>query len=1206
MALRVSGVSLVVNGADEFETRLTDANRAAKRTAAEMKRLDATYGKGAKNADYLAQRQALLTRQLEVQQKKTQVLREAREAYARTENADPGKLEKLDLSIINAETAEANLERQIRETNEELKHQEQAVQGAEKAQEAHAQAADRAGTSQRQLAASSREATAALHAEGTAAQTTEERFRAMARTMMNQGGKISKVGGKLMKGLTLPIAGAGVAALKTALDFEDAMYTVATMPGVLSDFSDPEAARKEIAAYGKEVLAASNETGIAAKELAAAQQQAISSGVAVAESVDYVAKSAKAAKAGLTDAETVVDGATSILNAWKDSAGGLDHVLDVMQTAQNEGKTTVGELAAQIGDLTGLAPQLGLSLEDTMAAVAALTKNGVATNKAVTGLKAVLSNVIKPSTEAAKEAKRLGLAFDASALQAKGLSGFLADVMEKSKGDTEVLAKLFGSVEGLNQVMLLGGAAAADYGSILLKMSDCAGTMEQAFSVRTSSKLERFNNSLNRLSNAGMNLAENLSPVVDTVTDLLGDAAELLGGLDDGTQRIMTGAAAVVAALGPVTKGVGGLLTMGGKLAALIASPWGPVVAGIAGFGLLTTAITLATAQAEKLDEQLRDLDLQVDDGTVQSITSAINAGIAAADSEYKISLAVDANMAPLREQVADIFADGNMTRRERSSLAKAVRKEIDGEVKEIQAALKEKKAAIRATLDSLTNEDGEALYTEEEKDALAEAAVQPMRDAMTELTGLKGDLDTLLAEIAKQGGTATEAQIEALNGILDQMQGLEQRVREMQDENIEKARKAYITQKEGYGDAETFGTAIGYGAEKYANAKADIAQRKEEAGEARDAAIAAAKEAGASQAAFDAARRTYADAIAALDAEAAQAEADRNQIWEDSWAGLAKQNEEGAQALEEAARLTALAQTVFQAYNAGEWTTEDFQRMFTTENIDRYFSKLFPGWFSSGMTGAEALDSLDESQLQEAALGFAEQFGTMLSDLLTENEGAISPFTSALQAMLDQGIDLEGLDWSQVDGSLRDTMLLHLMQTDGEAALYSDMGKTLLDGLQGAMEAAESAGENAAGAMDRGLQTGGAKAVLTAEQLVSSVATGLGAPGADMSGWTEEVNSIRKAILAGKPMLIAEAQRLREEIEGILQGTQLTVPGLGGGFGSLGNGNGPVNPVYSNDNSVNVYVNTAHLGSRQSVQGFAAELAALNRSTRAGLGTVE
>ena len=29
-----------------------------------------------------------------------------------------------------------------------------------------------------------------------------------------------------------------------------------------------------------------------------------------------------------------------------------------------------------------------------------------------------------------------------------------------------------------------------------------------------------------------------------------------------------------------------------------------------------------------------------------------------AADSEYKISLTVDANMAPLREQVADIFAD--------------------------------------------------------------------------------------------------------------------------------------------------------------------------------------------------------------------------------------------------------------------------------------------------------------------------------------------------------------------------------------------------------------------------------------------------------------------------------------------------------------------------------------------------------------------
>lgn len=1196
--LRMAGLTLTVAGADKFQKELDEANKAARKNSAEMRKLDAAYGKGSKETDYLVQKQALLTRQLETQRQKTQAYREAREKYAQTTDASAEKLDKLEITVINSEAAEAKLERQIRETGDAIAAQ---AQTAEEAKAQEEEATRKAAEAQAQEAAQAAEAARQLEEESRAAQSVSERFRTMARTMMEQGGAMQEVGKRLYQGLTLPIMRMGKQTLQTALDFEDAMYTVATMPGVLSDFSDPEAARKEIAAYGKEVLAASNETGIAAKELAAAQQQAISSGVAVAESVDYVAKSAKAAKAGLTDAETVVDGATSILNAWKDSAGGLDHVLDVMQTAQNEGKTTVGELAAQIGDLTGLAPQLGLSLEDTMAAVAALTKNGVATNKAVTGLKAVLSNVIKPSTEAAKEAKRLGLAFDASALQAKGLSGFLADVMEKSKGDTEVLAKLFGSVEGLNQVMLLGGAAAEDYGSILLKMSDCAGTMEQAFSVRTSSKLERFNNSLNRLSNAGMNLAENLSPVVDTVTDLLGDAAELLGGLDDGTQRIMTGAAAVMTALGPVTKGVGGLLTMGGKLAALIASPWGPVVAGIAGFGLLTTAITLATAQAEKLDEQLRNLDLQVDDGTVQSITSAINAGIAAADSEYKISLAVDANMAPLREQVADIFADGNMTRRERSSLAKAVRKEIDGEVKEIQAALKEKKAAIRATLDSLTNEDGEALYTEEEKDALAEAAVQPMRDAMTELTGLKGDLDTLLAEIAKQGGTATEAQIEALNGILDQMQGLEQRVREMQDENIEKARKAYITQKEGYGDAETFGTAIGYGAEKYANAKADIAQRKEEAGEARDAAIAAAEEAGASQAAFDAARRTYADAIAALDAEAAQAEADRDQIWEDSWAGLAKQNEEGAQALEEAARLAALGGKIRERLLSGEgFSDADLQSIFTTDNIARYFSDT-P---LAGMTGAEALAS--GLPLGVYAQRLMENLGTELQKLLTDNEGALSPFSSALQAMLDQGIDLEGLDWSQVDGSLRDTMLLHLMQTDGEAALGSDVGKMLLDGLQGAAEAAESAGENAAGAMDRGLQTGGAKAVLTAEQLVSSVATGLGAPGADMSGWTEEINSIRKAILAGKPMLIAEAQRLREEIEGILQGTQLTAPGLGGGFGSLGNGNGPVNPVYSNDNSVNVYVNTAHLGSRQSVQGFAAELAALNRSTRAGLGTVE
>lgn len=81
---------------------------------------------------------------------------------------------------------------------------------------------------------------------------------------------------------------------------------------------------------------------------------------------------------------------------------------------------------------------MNIALDDTLAAVAALTKNGVGTSQAINGLKAVMSNVIKPTTEAGKAAKQLGLDFSATALESKGLSGFLSDVMEKTGGDTEV------------------------------------------------------------------------------------------------------------------------------------------------------------------------------------------------------------------------------------------------------------------------------------------------------------------------------------------------------------------------------------------------------------------------------------------------------------------------------------------------------------------------------------------------------------------------------------------------------------------------------------------------------------------------------------------------------------------------------------------------------------------------------------------------
>ena len=81
---------------------------------------------------------------------------------------------------------------------------------------------------------------------------------------------------------------------------------------------------------------------------------------------------------------------------------------------------------------------------------------GMPASQAITSLKAVLSNVIKPTDEAEKTAARLGIQFNTTSVSTKGLSGFLWDTYNAAHGNIDKLGSLFGSVEGLNGVMLLG------------------------------------------------------------------------------------------------------------------------------------------------------------------------------------------------------------------------------------------------------------------------------------------------------------------------------------------------------------------------------------------------------------------------------------------------------------------------------------------------------------------------------------------------------------------------------------------------------------------------------------------------------------------------------------------------------------------------------------------------------------------------------
>ncbi|MBL4761287.1 MAG: phage tail tape measure protein [Gammaproteobacteria bacterium] len=271
----------------------------------------------------------------------------------------------------------------------------------------------------------------------------------------------------------------------------------------------------------------------------------VSAGVEAENSIDVLRISTDLALAGATDASVAVDGLTSSLNAYGYETSEAQAIAEKFFTAQKFGKTTIEELSTDFGKVAATASSMGVSFDEVLASVSAATLAGIETNEAYTGLKAVLSNIIKPSKDAADEAKRLGIEFDSSALKAKGFEGFLDSITSSAKFNGETLEKLFGSTEALNIAFALTGGQADDFTNILKELSDetkRAETFQSALAEKGNTldqKLLKLDGSASRLkatlgeklAPAFGDLAEGAAQSLDYMSDHVDDLAMSVDGL---------------------------------------------------------------------------------------------------------------------------------------------------------------------------------------------------------------------------------------------------------------------------------------------------------------------------------------------------------------------------------------------------------------------------------------------------------------------------------------------------------------------------------------------------------------------------------------------------------------------------------------------------------------------------------------------------
>ena len=222
-----------------------------------------------------------------------------------------------------------------------------------------------------------------------------------------------------------------------------------------------------------------------------------------AELIDVLKASQLGATGGFSDLATVTDATTSVLNAYGLESDKAAKIVDGFVQTQNDGKIIVQQYAQQIGRLAPIAAGAGVSIDELNAAISSVTATGVPVESTFAGLRQVIAAIQKPTGEAAKAAKKLGIDFSAAALSSKGLGGVLQEIVDKGGASEETLALLFGSVEARTAVLPLLNDQLVSFNKNLENQAEAQGTAAQAAFTASNT----IQGQLTRLGSAFTNLA---------------------------------------------------------------------------------------------------------------------------------------------------------------------------------------------------------------------------------------------------------------------------------------------------------------------------------------------------------------------------------------------------------------------------------------------------------------------------------------------------------------------------------------------------------------------------------------------------------------------------------------------------------------------------------------------------------------------------
>jgi TP901 family phage tail tape measure protein len=310
-------------------------------------------------------------------------------------------------------------------------------------------------------------------------------------------------------GIGLAMAGIAV---NEAGKFEGALQEIGTLFGATDE---------QVRELADGILEFSQNSGKSIEQINAAVYQAISTGTDYADAIGFVAEAERLAVAGRADLAEVTTVLSAVMNAYGASADEASYYSDILFTTVQKGATSVPQLASSLSAVTSIASAAGVSFEDVSAAIAAITASGTGTSETITQLRALITELLKP-TDSLKEA--LG----GVSLEADGLDGVIARLAEATGGSADEMVKLFGSTEAVQAALTLANDSAGNYASSITAMGEAMGVTERE-AERMIKQFAEVNQTFANIIQATFIKAG--LPILDEYNDVVGALGDLFKGV---------------------------------------------------------------------------------------------------------------------------------------------------------------------------------------------------------------------------------------------------------------------------------------------------------------------------------------------------------------------------------------------------------------------------------------------------------------------------------------------------------------------------------------------------------------------------------------------------------------------------------------------------------------------------------------------------